>query len=171
MRRALAAIDIDSILAKQRLGEVDGRRIGVGVSIYCEQAAHGTSVYYGWGIPMVPGHEQATARLTPDGGLEVRVGVHSHGQGMETTLAQVAHEITGIDLANIRVVHGDTGVTPYSTGTYASRSIVMAGGAVANACNALLPRFVAIGAHLMQAAVATMKYENGEIIGPRKSVS
>jgi carbon-monoxide dehydrogenase large subunit len=66
-------------------GEADGRRIGVGVSIYCEQAAHGTSVYSGWGIPMVPGHEQASARLTPDGGLELRVGVHSHGQGMETT--------------------------------------------------------------------------------------
>ena len=75
----------------------DGRRIGVGVSIYCEQAAHGTSVYSGWGIPMVPGHEQASARLTPDGGLELRVGVHSHGQGMETTLAQVAHEMLGID--------------------------------------------------------------------------
>ena len=77
------------------------RRIGVGVSIYCEQAAHGTSVYSGWGIPMVPGHEQASARLTPDGGLELRVGVHSHGQGMETTLAQVAHEILGIDVAKI----------------------------------------------------------------------
>jgi carbon-monoxide dehydrogenase large subunit len=71
----------------------------LGMSIYCEQAAHGTSVYAGWGIPMVPGHEQATARMTPDGGLEIRVGVHSHGQGMETTLAQVAHEILGIDTA------------------------------------------------------------------------
>src|ERR671936_1131541 len=113
MRRALAAIDIDSILAKQRLGEVDGRRIGVGVSIYCEQAAHGTSVYSGWGIPMVPGHEQASARLTPDGGLELRVGVHSHGQGMETTLAQVAHEILGVPVERVRVVCGDTAMTPY----------------------------------------------------------
>jgi carbon-monoxide dehydrogenase large subunit len=90
---------------------------------------------------------------------------------METTLAQIAHEVTGIDLANIRVLLGDTGSTPYSTGTYASRSIVMAGGAVANACKALIPRFLTIGAHLMQAAVATMKYENGQIIGPRKSIS
>src|SRR5262249_26814696 len=94
----------------------------------------------------------------------------SHGQGMETTLAQVAHEITGIDIANIRVVHGDTGLTPYSTGTYASRSIVMAGGAVANACKALLPRFVAIGAHIMQCAVNTARYENGQIIGPQRSI-
>ena len=56
------------------------------------------SVYAGWGIPMVPGFEQAVARLTPDGGLELRVGVQSHGQGLETTLAQVAHEVLGIPL-------------------------------------------------------------------------
>ena len=99
MRRALASIDVEGVRARQRKGEADGRRIGVGFSIYCEQAAHGTSVYSGWGIPMVPGHEQASARLTPDGGLELRVGVHSHGQGMETTLAQVAHEMLGIDVA------------------------------------------------------------------------
>jgi carbon-monoxide dehydrogenase large subunit len=110
-------------------------------------------------------------RVTPDGGLEVRVGVHSHGQGMETTLAQIAHEVIGIDIAEIRVVHGDTGLTPYSTGTYASRSIVMAGGAVANACNALVPRFIAIGAHLMQCAVGTARYENAAIVGPQRSVA
>jgi len=156
---------------RQRRGERDGRLIGIGFASYCEQTAHGTSVFSGWGLPIVPGYDQATVRVTPDGGLEVRAGVHSHGQGMETTLAQIAHEITRVDIANIRVVLGDTGTTPYSTGTYASRSIVMAGGAVANACRALIPRFLAIGAHLMQAAVATMKFENGEIVGPRKSVS
>src|SRR6202020_2845125 len=142
MRRALASIDIEGVRARQRKGEADGRRIGVGVSIYCEQAAHGTSVYAGWGIPMVPGHEQATARMTPDGGLELRVGVHSHGQGLETTLAQVAVDVLGIDIDRIQVIHGDTGVTPYSVGTFASRSMVMAGGAVGEACEALIPRYV-----------------------------
>src|SRR5204862_85084 len=121
------------------------------------------------GLPIIPGYDQATVRVNPDGGLEIRAGVHSHGQGMETTLAQIAHEVTGVDIANIRVVLGDTGTTPYSTGTYASRSIVMAGGAVANACRALIPRFLAIGAHLMQAAVATVKFESGGIVGPLKS--
>jgi aerobic carbon-monoxide dehydrogenase large subunit len=75
----------------------DGRRIGVGLAVYCEQGAHGTSVYHGWGIPMVPGTSSARARLTPDGMLELRIGAHSHGQGLETTLAQVAHEVLGID--------------------------------------------------------------------------
>jgi aerobic carbon-monoxide dehydrogenase large subunit len=163
-------IDLATWRERQKRGEPDGRLIGIGFASYCEQTAHGTSVFSGWGLPIVPGYDQAMVRVTPDGGLELRAGVHSHGQGMETTLAQIAHEITGIDIANIRVVLGDTGTTPYSTGTYASRSIVMAGGAVANACKALIPRFVTIGAHLMQAAVNTTRYENGMIIGPQKSV-
>ena len=71
---------------------------------------------------MVPGFEQCAARLTPDGVLELRVGAHTHGQGMETTLAQVAHEILGIDPDKVRVVHGDTALTPYSTGTWGSRA-------------------------------------------------
>jgi aerobic carbon-monoxide dehydrogenase large subunit len=164
-------LDLDRWRARQAKGEPDGRRIGIGFATYCEQSAHGTSVFSAWGLPIIPGYDQATVRVTPDGGLELRVGVHSHGQGMETTLAQIANEITGIDIGNIRVVHGDTALTPYSTGTYASRSIVMAGGAVANACNALIPRLVAIGAHLMQCAVGTARYENAMVVGPQRSVS
>ncbi|MEA3074666.1 MAG: aerobic carbon-monoxide dehydrogenase large subunit [Alphaproteobacteria bacterium] len=164
-------LDLPTWRERQARGEPDGRRIGIGFASYCEQSAHGTSVFSAWGLPIIPGYDQATVRVTPDGGLEVRVGVHSHGQGMETTLAQIAHEIMGIDISEIRVVHGDTGLTPYSTGTYASRSIVMAGGAVANACKALLPRFVAIGAHLMQCALSTARYENGAIVGPQRSVA
>ena len=101
---------------------------------------------------MVPGHEQATARFTPDGGLELRVGVHSHGQGLETTLAQVAHEVLGIDNRAVKVVHGDTAYTPYSTGTWGSRCMVMAGGAVAAACEGLGERVKHLAAHLLQVA-------------------
>src|SRR5262245_64482964 len=72
LRRAVAAINIQAVRERQKRGEPDGRLIGVGLATYCEQAAHGTSVYYGWGIPMVPGFEQATARLTPAGDLELR---------------------------------------------------------------------------------------------------
>ena len=171
MRRALKAIDIEGVRARQRRGEYDGRLIGVGLSIYCEQAAHGTSVYAGWGIPMVPGHEQASARLTPDGGLEIRVGVHSHGQSMETTLAQVAHETLGVDVAKIQVVHGDTAMTPYSTGTWGSRSMVMAGGAVAAACRELGERAKKIGAKLLQLGPADVTLRDGEVRGPNGSVT
>jgi carbon-monoxide dehydrogenase large subunit len=171
LKLARERLDISAWRTRQARGEADGRRIGIGFASYCEQSAHGTSVFSAWGLPIIPGYDQATVRVTPDGGLEVRVGVHSHGQGMETTLAQVAHEVTGINVANIRVVHGDTALTPYSTGTYASRSIVMAGGAVANACKALLPRITAIGAHLMQSALGTTRYGKAEVIGPLRSVA
>jgi aerobic carbon-monoxide dehydrogenase large subunit len=171
LRRALASIDIDAVRTRQQRGEPDGRLIGVGLSIYCEQAAHGTSVYYGWGIPMVPGYEQATARVTPDGGLELRVGVHSHGQGLETTLAQVAHEILGIDVARIRVVHGDTAMTPYSTGTWGSRCMVMAGGAVSSACKEIAKRAIKVGAQLLQTNADSVTVHAGEVVGPQGSIS
>src|SRR5207247_8648308 len=131
---------------------------------------HGPSLYYGWGIPMGPGYEQAAARLTPDGGLELRVGVHSHGQGLETTLAQVAHEILGIDIGRIKVVLGDTAVTPYSTGTWGSRSMVMAGGAVATACREIAKRAAIIGGRLLQTDPAQVVVHGGKAVGPHGSV-
>lgn len=171
LRRAVRAIDLEGIRERQRRGEPDGRRLGVGFSIYCEQAAHGTSVYSGWGIPMVPGHEQATARVTPDGGLELRVGLHSHGQSLETTLAQVANQVLGIDPARVKLVHGDTAYTPYSTGTWGSRSMVMAGGAVAGACQEIARRAARIGARLLQTDEAGVSVRDGEVVGPSGSVS
>ena len=163
VRRAAKMIDVAAVRARQRRGEPDGRRVGLGFSIYCEQAAHGTSVYHGWGIPMVPGHEQCAARLSPDGILELRIGAHSHGQGMETTLAQVAHTVLGVDPENVRLVHGDTGLTPYSTGTWGSRCMVMSGGAVATACEQIAGRVKAIASKLLEVAEADLVLELGEV--------
>ena len=170
LRRAVAAIDLAAVRERQARGAPDGRLVGVGFAVYCEQAAHGTSVYAAWGIPMVPGHEQASARITPDGGLELRVGVHSHGQGLETTLAQVAHEVLGIDIDKVKLVLGDTEYTPYSTGTWGSRCMVMAGGAVAAACRELAERLAKIGAHLLQVPVAAVTVQDGKVQGASGSV-
>lgn len=163
VQRAMRAIDLPAVRARQRRGEADGRRIGMGLAVFCEQGAHGTSVYHGWGIPMVPGREPAAVRLTPDGVLEVRAGVHSHGQGMETTLAQIASEVLGIAPARVRVLLGDTASTPYSTGTWGSRSIVMAGGAVGQACKQLRARLLHIGAHLLGAAAQSARWQAGGV--------
>ena len=171
LRRALQMIDVEAVRARQRKGEPDGRLIGVGVAIYTEQSAHGTSVFAAWGMPVVPGFDQAFVRITPDGGLEMRVGVHSHGQGMETTFAQVAHEVLGIDVARMKLVHGDTGQTPYSSGTYASRSMVMSGGAVSQACKMLVPRILRIGAHLLQVPQEQATLSDGHVLGGGKTVS
>ena len=149
LRRALQMVGFDQVRERQARGEPDGRRIGVGTATYTEQSAHGTSVFSTWGLPVVPGFDQAMVKLTADGGLEVRVGVHSHGQGMETSFSQIANDALGVALDRIRVIHGDTGQTPFSTGTYASRATVMSGGAVSVSCKELAGRIRSIAAHLM----------------------
>ena len=173
VRKAVAALDLPKWRARQKQGESDGRRIGVGVSVYCEQGAHGTSVYAGWGIPMVPGHEQCFARLSPDGVLELRIGAQSHGQSLETTLAQVANEILGIDPANVRLIHGDTALTPYSTGTWGSRCMVMSGGAVASASKEIGKRVKQIAGKLLEVSVADLVLEGGrvKVAGTDKSLT
>ena len=163
LRRAIAALDVPKWRMRQKAGEPDGRRIGVGMAVYCEQAAHGTSVYHGWGIPMVPGQEQCSARLAPDGVLELRIGAHSHGQGLETTLAQVAHEILGVDPDRVRLVHGDTALTPYSTGTWGSRCMVMSGGAVATACREIAGRVTTIAAHMLGVPAEELQVRDGGV--------
>jgi carbon-monoxide dehydrogenase large subunit len=171
LRRCLAAVDLKAIRERQRRGEPDGRLLGLGIAMYSEQAGHGTSVYAGWGIPFVPGFEQCHARFTPDGGLELRVGSHSHGQGHETTLSQVAHEILGVPHELIKLVHGDTAETPYSTGTWGSRCMIVAGGAVAEACDQLAVRVKRIGASLLQAKPEDVRLESGHIVANSGLVS
>ena len=163
LRAAVAAIGLPAIRERQRAGEPDGRLIGAGFSIFCEQGAMGTAVLADWGRPAVPGYEQASIRLTADGDIEVRVGTHSHGQGHETTLAQVAHEILGIAFDRIKVMQGDTLHSPFSTGTWGSRAMVMAGGAVAQAARGLAERARRIGAWLLQAPVADARVADGRV--------
>jgi carbon-monoxide dehydrogenase large subunit len=163
VRRAVSALDLPKWRERQRQGEPDGRRIGIGLSVYCEQGAHGTSVYHGWGIPMVPGYEQCSARLSPDGVLELRIGAHSHGQSLETTLAQVASEVLGIAPDKVRLVHGDTALTPYSTGTWGSRCMVMSGGAVASACEEIASRVRHIASRLLEVGEADLVLEDGAV--------
>ena len=86
-------------------------------------------------------------------------------------MAQVAHEVLSIDPAKVKLVHGDTEYTPYSTGTWGSRCAVMSGGAVASACEKIAERSAIIAAHLMQVATAEVRFENGKIVGPTNSMS
>ncbi|HZT51150.1 MAG TPA: xanthine dehydrogenase family protein molybdopterin-binding subunit, partial [Stellaceae bacterium] len=171
VRMAAERIRLAEVRARQQAGAPDGSLLGIGFATYTEQSAHGTSQFAHWGTPIIPGFEQATVRITPDGGAEIRIGVHSHGQGMETTMAQVANEMLGIDPAQVSVVHGDTAMTPFSTGTYASRSMVMAGGAVSRSCRVLAARLARIGAHLLQCRPEEARLEDGMVKGPRGEVA
>ena len=101
---------------------------------YTEQSAHGTAEWVARGLPVVFGYEPALARFTPDGKLILFVGIQNHGQGLETTLAQVANQELGIAVKDVIVRHGDSSVSPYGMGTFASRSMTMSGGAVSAAC-------------------------------------
>ncbi|MGY2849062.1 carbon-monoxide dehydrogenase large subunit [Bradyrhizobium sp. USDA 4509] len=148
-----------------------GRYLGVGFASFTEQSAHGTKVFASWGLPLVPGFDQAHVKLTPDGALEVAAGIHTIGQGLETTLAQIAHEQTGVPLKHIRVTLGDTATTPFSTGAYASRGIVMSGGAVSRAAEVVAQRIKAIAAHLLQVEPAAVGFAEGRIFAANASVS
>src|SRR5947209_17439570 len=99
LRMAIEAIDLTAVRARQQRGEADGRLIGLGLAAFSEQTAHGTTAD-GKRRAL---YEQVFARLTPDGRLEVRAGIQSIGQGLETTLAQIASECLGIAPADIHV--------------------------------------------------------------------
>ncbi len=171
LNRAVKAIGLEKVRERQKQAEPDHRYIGVGVSFFVEQGAHGTSVLASWGRPIVPGYEQANVKLTADGEVEVHVGTHSHGQGHETSFAQVAHEILTVDFDKIKVYQGDTLTTPYSTATWGSRSMVHGGGAVATASRILAKRAAHIGAWLLQADAATARISDGKVYAGKGSVS
>ena len=163
-------IDLPAIRKRQAKGEPDGRKIGVGFAFYTEQSGHGIVEFAKRKFRVIPGYESANVRMLPDGTVLIYVGVQNHGQGHETTLAQIAAHELGIDPATISVRYGDTAVGPYGFGTFASRSIVFAGGAVGKATRALAEKIRRIGAHLLQADVAATRIEGGMVHGPSSKV-
>ncbi|MFT5489452.1 MAG: carbon-monoxide dehydrogenase large subunit, partial [Alphaproteobacteria bacterium] len=171
VQKAAAAAGMTAVRERQSTGAEDGRLIGIGFASYSEQTAHGTQEWKLRGTPVIPAFETATARMCADGTLELLVGIHSHGQGMETTLAQIACQELGLTLDDVVVRYGDTAVSPYGNGTFASRSIVMAGGASANACRTLAGRIRHIGAHLLQCDTADTVLRDGSVFGGGASVS
>ncbi|MPZ38273.1 MAG: molybdopterin-dependent oxidoreductase [Rhizobiales bacterium] len=162
-------IDLSAVRARQAAGEPDGRAIGVGFAFYTEQSGHGTAEFAKRKFRVIPGYESANSRMLPDGTVIIHVGVQNHGQGHETTLAQIAaHELT-VDPDRISIRYGDTATSPYGFGSFASRSIVFAGGAVAKSCRALVDKIRRIGAHLLQVDIADTRIEGGRcMVRPEK---
>jgi carbon-monoxide dehydrogenase large subunit len=156
-------VDLPAIRARQKQGESDGRRIGVGFAVYTEQSGHGTIEWTKRKSRVVPGYESATVRMLPDATVHIMVGILNHGQGLETTLTQVAAHELGVDPSQISIRHGDTNATPFGFGTFASRSIVFSGGAVAKASSMLADKLRAIGAHLLQSPVESVSIRDGAV--------
>ena len=131
----------------------------MGFAFYTEQSGHGITEWVKRKSRVAPGYESANARMLPDGSLMLHVGVQNHGQGHETTLSQIAAHELAIDPSQISVRYGDTATAPFGFGTFGSRSIVFAGGAVARTCRILADKIRRIGAHLLQTDVASTRLE------------
>ena len=172
VRLCAELLNTEQVRTRQQRGEADGRLIGIGFASFTEQTAHGAAEFASRGASVIPGFESCTARILPDGSLVLMVGIQSHGQGLETTLSQIAAEELGIDPARIAVRHGDTESTAFGFGTFASRSMVMSGGAVARASRALRDKVERIGAHLLQCEPEEAHCIGGAVTGPKdRSVS
>ena len=170
LETATRMIDLDAIRERQSRGEPDGRAIGVGFAFYSEQSGHGQAEWTKRKSRVVPGYESARVRMQPDGSVTIHVGVQNHGQGHETTLAQIAAQELGTDPSRITIRYGDTATAPFGFGSFASRTIVFAGGAVATSCRAIADKLRRIGAHLLQADVQHVRIEDGRVVGPAGSV-
>ncbi len=151
MEQAVALADLPAFRARQRAALKEGRYLGIGISVINERTGYGTPAYAARSMEITPGYERAELSMTPSGDIEARVGISPHGQGLRTTLAQIIAEELGVDVARVRIVHGDTDRTPYGWGTFASRSLVIAGGAVKLAAGQLAARLRRAAGVLLQA--------------------
>ena len=137
---------------QQALARQQGRIIGIGFASFVELTGIGSATSAAPGMPLPAGTEAATVRVDPSGTITAIFGVAAHGQGLETTLAQIVAEELGVALEEVRVLWGDTDVAPYGTGSYASRGAVMGGGAAIMASRAVREKAEKIATHLLETA-------------------
>lgn len=138
--------DLPALRREQQQARSEGRHLGIGLSCYTEQTAHTTTEFAKRGVPIIFGYDSSTVRMDPSGQVNVMLSTHSHGQGHETTIAQIVADQLGLGLDDVRVRFGDTSSTPYGHGTFASRTAVLSGGAshlAAGIVRDMLTRFAA----------------------------
>jgi carbon-monoxide dehydrogenase large subunit len=163
MLRAREALGWEAARADAARARAGGRWVGVGVASYVELTGIGSAIPVSPGMPVPTGTEAATIRMDPSGTVTAVFGIAPHGQGLETTLAQVVADELGVPLETVRVVHGDTALSPYGTGTYASRSTVLAGGAGILASRDVREKLCRIAAHLLEADPADLLVQDGRV--------
>ncbi|HZT38789.1 MAG TPA: xanthine dehydrogenase family protein molybdopterin-binding subunit [Bryobacteraceae bacterium] len=145
LKKALEIIDYPRLRAEQRLARDAGRLMGIGISTYGEICAFGPS-------PATPagGWESATVKIEPSGKVTVMTGASPHGQGEETTFAQIAADELGVSIDDVLVLHGDTSVVQYGIGTFGSRATAVGGTAVYFALQELKEKIKRFGAMLLE---------------------
>ena len=146
---------------------------GLGVNCYIEACGIAPSNLVGQLGARAGLYESATVRVNATGGLVVMTGSHSHGQGHETSFAQVISDMIGVDADMVEIVHGDTSKVPMGMGTYGSRSIAVGGSAMVRATEKIIAKAKKIAAHLMEASDSDIELKDGQftVAGTDKSVA
>jgi carbon-monoxide dehydrogenase large subunit len=163
LNAACDAIGYDALRAAQKKARAKGRWSGIGVASYAELTGIGSRISVAPGMPINTGTETANIRIDSTGAITAAFGVASHGQGLETTLAQIVAEHLGVRFEDVRIVQGDSAAVPGGTGTYASRSLVLAGGAATLAARAVREKVLNAASHLLEASAADLVAEDGKV--------
>ena len=170
--RATEMADVAGFPARRAASEARGMKRGLGYSCYIEACGLAPSNIAGALGARAGLFEAGEVRVHPTGTVTVFTGSHSHGQGHETTFAQIVAAKLGIPVENIEIVHGDTGRVPFGMGTYGSRSLSVGGTAIVKAVDKIIAKGKKIAAHLLEAADTDIEFENGvfKVAGTDKSV-
>jgi aerobic carbon-monoxide dehydrogenase large subunit len=160
--KAVEETDLASFRTRQAAARQGGRYFGIGLSTFSERTGYGTPAFAARGMEITPGWETVEISMDPSGFVEARIGASPHGQGLRTTLAQIIADEVGVAPERIRIVHGDTDRTPYGFGTFASRSLVIAGGASLLAARKVRTKLIKIASHLLEAAAEDIVLAEGE---------
>ncbi len=158
---AVEALDLSGFRQRQQRAKSDGRYFGIGFATFSERTGYGTPAFAARGMGVTPGWETVELTMDPSGFVEVRIGASPHGQGLRTTLAQLVADELGLAPDRIKVVHGDTDRTPYGWGTFASRSLVISGGAGVLAARKMHAKLVKMASCLLEAAADDIVLEDG----------
>src|ERR1700751_1786065 len=164
MEAAAQVVDIAQFRARQEAARADGRWLGLGISVFAERTGPGTPAFAARRMVITPGFERVELVMDPSGSLEARIGSSPHGQGLKTTLAQLIADEIGIARNEIRVVAGDTDRSPYGWGPFASRSLVIAGGACKLAAAMLRDRLQAAAGQVLEAAASDIEIADGRAV-------
>ena len=160
--RAVELADVAGFAARRAESEKKGLRRGLGYAAYIEACGIAPSNIAGALGARAGLFEAGEVRVHPTGKVTVFTGSHSHGQGHETTFAQVVADKLGIDIEDVDIQHGDTGKTLFGMGTYGSRSLSVGGTAIVKALDKVVAKGKKIAAHLLEAADADIEFANGE---------
>ncbi len=167
----LKAADYAGFEARRGAAAAKGKLRGIGISTYLEACGIAPSAVVGSLGARAGLYEVANIKVHPTGSVTVYTGTHSHGQGHETTLAQLVCDQLGVPLDQVEVVHGDTGKIPFGMGTYGSRSLAVGGTAMVKAMDKIIAKGKKIAAHLMEASVEDIEFKDGQfsVAGTDKS--